>query len=692
MGRPDGPEAVTPPGRAGRPSNRTVAGQADPRAGSGGLRAGQAQLRLLGTTDLHVHLLPYDYYADRPADGLGLAQAAACIARLRAEADTCLLFDNGDFLQGNPLGDWVAFGRALTADAPHPAIAAMNAVGVDAATLGNHEFNFGLDFLMAALRAAAFPVVCANVAVRQGDGPSGDRPLLPPYVLLDRTVIDGAGQRYPIRIGVFGLVPPQILQWDRKHLEGRVTARDIVATARDIVPGIRAAGADVVVALSHSGIGPAEHRDGMENATVPLAAVPGIDAVMAGHSHQVFPGPGFAGIAAVDGHAGTIHGKPAVMAGAMGSHVGVIDLLLDRVGPGWRVAASRATVERVGAAPGTPPGGHPDPSPGLSRGVSKGAGAPEDAAVRAVAARDHAATLAHIRRPVGRAEAALHSYFALVADAPCLRVINRAQAAHVACALQGTPHAGVPVLSAAAPFRAGGRGGVSNYTHIPPGDIALRHVADLYPYPNTLRALRLTGAEIAAWLERAASIFHRIDPGARDAELLDDDAPSYDFDVIEGLTWRIDLSRPAAYLRDGQPTGAGHGRVVDLRHGGRPIDPAAPFVLATNSYRAGGGGGYPGAAPDRIVLEDPTTNRDVVLRDIADRGRLDAARGRTWAFAPMPGTTVIFASAPGARAHLDEVASLRIEDACIPGGDSAGGDSAGGSVAGGGLVRFRLHL
>jgi 2',3'-cyclic-nucleotide 2'-phosphodiesterase / 3'-nucleotidase len=617
------------------------------------LRAGLAHLRLLETTDLHVHVLPYDYYADRPTDGMGLSLAAATIARLRAEAANSLLFDNGDFLQGNPLGDWVAFGRGLKLGDLHPAIAAMNAAGFDAATLGNHEFNYGLDFLMAALERAAFPVVCANVALRQGEDPADDQTLLPPYVLLDRTLTDGAGVRHPIRVGVIGMVPPQILQWDHKHLHGRVTTRDIVAVARALVPRMRADGADIVVALSHSGIGPASHRDGMENATVPLAAVPGIDAVMAGHSHQVFPGPGFAGIDGVDAQAGTIHGKPAVMAGFWGSHVGVIDLLLERGVSGWRVASSRTAAHQVGCD------------------------GPEDAAVRAAAERDHAAALAYVRRPVGRSKAALHSYFALVADAPCLRIVNRAQAAYVAQALHGTPHVGIPVLSAAAPFRAGGHGGPGNYTTLPAGDIALRHVADLYPYPNTIRALRLSGAEIADWLERSASIFQRIAPGSQDGDLLDRDAPSYDFDVIEGLTWRIDLSRPAKYLRDGMPAHAGPGRVTDLCYQGAPLDPTAPFILATNSYRAGGGGAFRGVRADAIVLEAPDTNRDAVLRHITDNGTLDPARGVTWAFVPMPGTTVTFASAPQARAHLAEVSSLRIEDA---------GD------AGDGFARFRIRL
>ena len=126
-----------------------------------GLAVGQraVHLRVIETTDLHQHLLPYDYYADRPLDGIGLAHAAHLIDAARAEAANALLFDNGDFLQGTPMGDLVAYEKGLREGDLHPVMAAMNALQFDAITLGNHEFNYGLDFLMKALTGAAFPVV-----------------------------------------------------------------------------------------------------------------------------------------------------------------------------------------------------------------------------------------------------------------------------------------------------------------------------------------------------------------------------------------------------------------------------------------------------------------------------------------------------------------------------------------------------
>ncbi|MEL7151728.1 MAG: metallophosphoesterase, partial [Pseudomonadota bacterium] len=273
--------------------------------------AGQAHLRIMETTDLHVHVYPYDYYSDRAVDTVGLARTAAHVADIRSEATNALLIDNGDFLQGNPMGDYIAYERGMKDGDMHPIIAAMNALGFDASTLGNHEFNYGLDFLMKSLAGAAFPVVSANVAKTLGATPTQDETLVKPYVILDRMLTDGAGNTHPIRVGLIGFVPPQIMNWDRRHLEGNVSARDIVATAKAYVPQMREEGAEIIVALSHSGIGPEDYVEGMENASVPLAMVDGIDALLTGHHHRVFPSEAYDGIAGVDTTTGTIHGKPA---------------------------------------------------------------------------------------------------------------------------------------------------------------------------------------------------------------------------------------------------------------------------------------------------------------------------------------------------------------------------------------------
>lgn len=212
-------------------------------------QAGQAHLRIMETTDLHVHVFPYDYYADKAVNTVGLARTASLIAAMRAESTNSVLLDNGDFLQGNPMGDYIAYARGMAAGDAHPVITAMNTLGFDGSALGNHEFNYGLDFLMNSVAGAAFPILCANVALTMGGDPTQDTTLLPPFVILDRTITDGAGETHPIRIGLIGFVPPQIMNWDRQHLQGSVQARDIIATAQAYVPAMQEQGADIFIAL-----------------------------------------------------------------------------------------------------------------------------------------------------------------------------------------------------------------------------------------------------------------------------------------------------------------------------------------------------------------------------------------------------------------------------------------------------------
>jgi 2',3'-cyclic-nucleotide 2'-phosphodiesterase / 3'-nucleotidase len=576
-------------------------------------------LRLLETSDLHMFVYDYDYYQGRQDNTVGLAKVATLIKEARGEARNALLFDNGDIIQGNPLGDYVALPGHLTPEHGHPIFRAMDTLGYDAATVGNHEFNYGLPFLQTALRSASFPFVCANIVKPDGST------LFPPTIVLERDMADEAGRIHRMRIGVIGFVTPQIMVWDKSKLTGHVDTVDIVDAARRHVPGLRSR-CDVLVALCHSGIGGGQRIGGEENASLFLASVPGIDVIFTGHQHRVFPGPDYAGIPGADTVHGTLNGVPAVMPGFWGSHLGLIDLRLERVNEGpWRVAGFQTEARPIYRR-----------SNGQVLPLAKA-----DGAILAAAAPEHAATLRWMEQPVGRTTAPITTFFSLLGSDPTLSLINAAQIAYARPLLAGTPVASLPLLSAASPFKAGGAG-PNSFVDIPAGPLDMKDIANIYMFANTVCAVKVSGAELHEWLEKSCSIFNRIDPARQEPqELIGHTLPTFNFDVISGVTYEVDLSRPGRYDAKGQVPDPSVRRVVELRHEGRPVDPAAFFVVVTNNYRADGGGGFAGTGSDHVVLRAPDLNRDAIVRYITDAKTLTPAADATWRFRPLGRSVVV---------------------------------------------------
>ncbi|WP_417259690.1 bifunctional 2',3'-cyclic-nucleotide 2'-phosphodiesterase/3'-nucleotidase [Celeribacter sp.] len=608
---------------------------------------GQAHLRIMSTTDLHMQIYPYDYYGDHTTDTVGLARTAAHIVAGREQAANSVLVDNGDFLQGTPMGDFVAADRNNGRTKPHPMITAMNTLGYDVGTVGNHEFNYGLDYLKWVTSGATFPMISANLIESRGDAPLDDTPVLPPFVILDRDITDGSGALHKLKIGFLGLLPPQIMTWDRPHLEGKVTTRDIMQTARAYVPHMKKLGADIIVLLCHSGIDSAHEYDGMENAAIPLAQIEGVDALVTGHLHMVFPSPQFDHIDAVDSRRGLINGKPAVMAGTGGSHLGLIDLLIERKDGTWTVIGSRVEARPIYERDKT---GAAIP---LVDSVTEVLDAVEP---------DHLNTLEFARRAVGQTAGPLHSYFSLISTDRSMELIAEAQRRYVIDALAGTEYANFPVLAAVSPLKSGGRGGPENYSSVPAGILAMKNVADLYPFPNRICAVRITGEHVLNWLERASTVFNRITPSTRDQMLRSPLAPAYLFDVLFGVTYQIDLSQPARFDSAGNLVDPSAHRIRNLSFNGTPVTDSMEFIVVTSDYRANGGGRFPGADGSTVIFEGHDLSIDILTRHIRTYGVVAEKSPPNWSFAPLGGTPVIFETATAAQQHLHELAHLNVKD------------------------------
>ena len=622
-----------------------------------------AVVGLLETTDVHSNVTGYDYFRLAPEPSLGLSRTATLIAQARKDYPNNLLLDNGDTIQGTALADYQALVKPLACDQTLAVYKAMNLLGVDGGGIGNHEFNYGLAYLSqvtgnrfdvagvdpAKPRCAgpAFPQVLSNVyslKTRQ--------PLFKPWHIIDKLITatgaDGKPVQATLRVGIIGFTPPTITSWDKRWLEGKVYTEGLRESANKYIPEMRAQGADIIVAISHGGLDDSAYSPTMENGNWHLAKVPGIDAMLIGHSHQVFPNAASAvpqfNLPGVDKAKGLVNGVPTVMANMWGKHLGVIGLHLSHDGTRWVIDKSLTQVEARAAQLADKSFVAPDP------------------AIDALVATEHEATIGYVKTPVGVTRFRMSSYFADVGDVSAIAVVNAAQTDYVHRYVKSAAHqfAALPVLSMSAPFKSG-NAGVNDFTDVAQGNLALNNVADLYLYPNALYAVKVSGAQLKGWLERSAERFNMIDPSRTEPqELINPTYPSYNFDAVtdKDLRYEIDLAQPAG------------SRIKNLRYRGKPAD-ALEFLVATNNYRASGGGNFPGLDGSKTVIASPDANRDVLIAYIKKTRTLSpAAHGqqRSWRFARMKTAgPVVFHSAPRVlplahEAGLHNVSLVRADD------------------------------
>ena len=531
-------------------------------------QSGRFDLVIAATTDVHGRLRGWDYYANAADPARTLAGAATIVDSVRrANPGRVLLVDGGDILSGNPL----LYVAAKVAPPPvHPVIAAMNVMHYDAAVIGNHEFNFGVPALRAAIAKAAFPFVAANVRDAQG------RPFVAPYTLIDKQ---------GVRIAIVGGTTPGSMLWDRDHLrDAGLTVTDIVTSVRTAVAEVKKRKADVVVVLLHSGLDGIATYDTVSTgfASENVAArvpreIDGINLVVFGHSHREL----------VDS---TINGALLVQPRNWAASVALATLTLEKSKGKWTVVKHRGQSVSV-------------------------AGHAESPAVLAASAATHKTTVAWVATPVGRTAVRWRADSSRIVDAPITDLINEVMRRESGAELAATAAFSLDAT-------------------LDTGAVTQAALSRLYPYENTLRAVRITGAQLRAFLEQSALYYRTLSPdgSAPAGGLVDPKIPGYNFDVVSGVDYVIDVSKPAG------------ARITTLSRNGRTVQPTDSFTMALNNYRQSGGGGYAMLANAPVVFEKDVDIRSLIIAEVARAGTLDPARYATvnWRLEPAAARAIAY--------------------------------------------------
>ncbi len=496
--------------------------------------ADTVRLVVVATTDVHGYVTEWDYLQNAAWPG-GLTRAATAIDSLRERyPGQVVLVDAGDALSGSPLAAY--FGRATSRD-QHPVIDAMNTIGYDAATPGDHEFDFGLEAFNRALSGSNFAWVSGNIRVMPEDTLA-----LRSYIVL---------QRNGVRVAISGFTTPGTMVWNRDRLRGKLRIDPVEPAVGPVLTEMKK-DADVTIVLMHSGLdGPSSYDTtgiGGENvAARAVARAVHPDLVVLGHSHLEIG----------DSVLGGVH---FVQPRAEGRSLAVVHIaLVKRDGALTPVSyrTERIPLEDVRA------------SPRVAR--------------RLIDA--HRTVLGWVSTVIGEAPRRLSLAAARVEDVPLIQFIQSVQRRASGAELSATT---------AFDLRAG----------LDEGEITLGELFRLYPYEHTLRAVRISGAGLRAYLEQSARYFF-VDSTGRVAT--NRYVPGANYDLISGANYTIDLSRPAG------------ARITRLEVRGRAVEPTDSFTLALNSFRQQGGGAFAGLAAAPVVYDKGENIRELLIAEIKRR-------------------------------------------------------------------------
>lgn len=390
-----------------------------------------------------------------------------------------------------------------------------------------------------------------------------------PFLAANARRLDG-GHQYPgrtmvtragVKVAIIGATTPGSMVWDRDNLRGRLVVDDIVAALPAQVRAARSEGADVVLVVAHAGLNELTSYDtaatglASENPMDRVAKeVAGIDAIVIGHSHREMTDT-------------TINGVLVVQPRNWATSVAIATLEMERRDGRWTIVSKRG--ETVQAR-----------------------GWPEQRALVQAVERAHQGAVRYATSAVGRTSVAWISDSSRMIDRPLTDLIQMVQMKE-----SGAELSIASVFSTTARFEA--------------GTITVERLVDLYPYENTLRALRLSGKQIRQFLEYTQRywVVERVD--GRLTVRNDPSIPGYNYDALAGIDYTVDLSRPI-----GQ-------RITRFERNGRPVADTDSFTVALNSYRASGGGGYDMLRGAPVVYEGGREIRELIIDEIQRRGNIE---------------------------------------------------------------------
>lgn len=613
-------------------------------------------LTVLATTDIHGHQLNYDYFTGKPygegAKALGMERLSTAIQQIRADKgnESVLVLDNGDANQGNPLASYYQKNRA--AGTVDPMASVFNLLKYDAGVVGNHEFNYGLEASAQYTSQLDMPLLGANVI----DDKTG-QPAYTPYTLVEKTV---GGET--VTVGVIGVVTPGVRVWDKATVEGNLTFQDPAQATAEWAPKVKAAGADVIIVLAHSGLDPEGYvwnpADLTENVARSVAEQStDVDVVVGGHSHVTNR---------VQEYFTNKNGEPVLY-----------------TQPGyWARFLSEVSLPLVKEADGdiNVEWGDTVKPTAVARNAGDYAA---DPAILAAIEPYHTETTTWVQTVVAQATEDMPAATSAWEDTAVLDFINRVQTDEVRRALAGTSYEGMPILAEASPF--------SRTAVFEKGDVTIADMASLYIYDNTLYAVELTGAQVKDYLEWSARYYKQQEPGATIEDwstvtnALYEGAtrgiPDYAYDVLSGVNYHLNISKPVGERIENLTLADGSALADDQK-----------VILALNNYRWSGGSGYPHVTTAPIVYEEQKAVRELMIEWATKKGTINPAEFfvQNWTVgtssveakpaAPVPSPTVAPTAEPTAEPTTPTVAPTA-EPTAQPSADTSTEPSATPSAA-----------